>query len=54
MVDGKHVCGQRCLNRRDQKWGHLELEEKRLPMMEGKMHLVVEECGPEEGEQRPE
>ena len=53
-ADGKHVCGQRHLNRRDRKWGHLELEEERPPMMEGKTHLVVEECGPEEGEQRLE
>ena len=46
MADGKHVHCQRHLNRRDQKQGHLELEDK--------MHLVVEEWGPEEGEQRPE
>ena len=54
MVDGKHVCDQRHLNRRDWKQGHLELEEERPPMMEDETHLVVEECGQEEGEQRPE
>ena len=53
-MDGKHVCGQRHLNRRDWKWGHLELEKERPPMMEDKTHLLVEECGPEEGEQWPE
>ena len=53
-MDGKCVHDQRRLNRRDRKWGHLELEEERPPMMEDKMHLVVEEWGPEEGEQGPE
>ena len=53
-ADGKHVCGRRCLDRSDRKWGCPELEEGRPLMMEDKMHLVVEEWGPEEGEQRPE
>ena len=53
-TDGKHVRGRRHLDRRDQKQGCPELEEGRPPMMEDKMHLVVEECGPEEGEQRLE
>ena len=53
-ADGKHVHGQRHLNRRDRKWGHLELEEERPPMMEDKTCLVAEECGLEKGEQRPE
>ena len=40
-------------------WAHmageqLELEEGRPLMMEDKRHLVVEEWGPEEEEQRPE
>ena len=53
-MDGKHVRDQRHLDRRDRKQGHLELEEERPLMMEDKMHLVVEEWGPEEEEQGPE
>ena len=53
-ADAKHVCGRRCLDRRGKKEGRPELEEGRPLMMEGKRHLVVEEWGLEEGEQRLE
>ena len=53
-ADGKHVHGQRRLDRRGKKEGRPELEEGRPLMMEGKRHLVVEEWGPEEEQQRPE
>ena len=53
-MDAKHVRGRRSLDRRGKKEGRSELEEGRPLMMEGKRHLVVEEWGPEEEEQRPE
>ena len=53
-ADAKHVRSRRCLDRRGKKEGRPELEEGRPLMVEGDGHLVVEEWGPEEEEQRPE
>ena len=47
MVDAKHVCDRRSLNRRGKKEGRPELEKGKPLMVEGKRHLVVEEQGPE-------
>ena len=53
-ADAKDVLGRRSLNRKGKKEGRPEVEKGKPLMVEGKRHLVVEECSPEEEEQGPE
>ena len=53
-ADAKDVVGRRSLDRKGKKEGRPEVEKGKPLMVEGKRHLVVEEWGPEEEEQRPE
>ena len=53
-ADAKDVLGRRSLDRKGKKEGRPEVEKGKPLMVEGKRHLVVEEWGLEEEQQRPE